>query len=321
MHKATAAGMTLAITSALAFGTSGTLVKPMLEGGWSPATIVIVRALLGGLILLLPTLIALRGRWSAVWTARWRIVGMGLVGVAGTQYLYFASLQSIPVSTALLIEYLAPVLLVAVAWVISRRRPAPAVLVGVCLAVGGLVLVIGPGALVPPDLLGTLYAFGATVGCAIYFVVAARDARGLPPIALACLGLLLGAVALLAVAALRLFPVTVSFADVAMFGGQLPWWMPVALIAAIPTAFAYFSGITGAQLVGSRIASFLGLLEVVFASVLAWLVLGEALTALQLIGGAVLIAGIVAVRSGGRDLPVSVAHEGAEGRPSTVAVS
>ena len=294
-------GLALAVASAFAFGTSGTLVKPMLDGGWSPAAVVIVRALLGGFILVPPTLVALRGRWQAVWAARWRIAGMGLVGVAGTQYLYFASLQSIPVSTALLIEYLAPVLLVAVAWVLTRHRPPAPVLVGGGLAIGGLILVIGPGALLPPDFVGTLYAFGATVGCALYFVIAARDSRGLPAIALACFGLLLGGLALIALAAARLLTVEISYAQVAMLGGEFAWWVPVVLIAVIPTAFAYVAGITGAQLVGSRIASFVGLLEVVVASLLAWALLGQSLTPLQLVGGAVLIGGIVAVRAGSRD--------------------
>jgi drug/metabolite transporter (DMT)-like permease len=154
-----------------------------------------------------------------------------------------------------------------------------------------------------------VYAFGATVGCAIYFVVAARDPRGLPPIALASFGLLLGGLTLLGLAGMHLLTVTVSYAPVAMFGADLPWWMLIALIAVIPTAFAYVAGISGAQLVGSQIASFVGLLEVVFASVLAWVLLGQSLTPIQLVGGAVLIGGIIAVRSRGRTRNLRAAAE------------
>lgn len=298
MKRSGALGLVIAITSTLGFSTSGTLAKPLLETGWSPAAVVMLRALLGGLILLPFAIRALKGNWRTAWTGRWRILGMGAAGVAGTQLLYFTALQTVAVSTTLLIEFLSPVLLVLVAWVLSRRVPAHPVLLGSLLAIGGLVLVIGPGALVAPDLRGVVCAFGAMVGCAVYFVVAARDARGLPSIALASFGLLLGAIVLAPFALLGVFPVAISSADVVVWGMAAPWWAPVILVAIIPTAFAYVAGITGTQLLGSRIGSFVGLLEVVFASALAWLFLGQALTAVQLLGGAVLVAGIIAVRAG-----------------------
>jgi drug/metabolite transporter (DMT)-like permease len=64
----------------------------------------------------------------------------------------------------------------------------------------------------------------------------------------------------------------------------------------IATAIAYAAGITGATLLGSRLASFIGLLEVVFASLFAWLLLDERLTLLQAVGGALILGGIAAVR-------------------------
>ena len=70
--------------------------------------------------------IALRGRWAALWRARWRVIGMGLIGVAGTQLAYFAAISRIPVSTSLLIEYLAPLILVAIVWIRTRRTPRAA---------------------------------------------------------------------------------------------------------------------------------------------------------------------------------------------------
>jgi len=50
-------------------------------------------------------------------------------------------------------------------------------------------------------------------------------------------------------------------------------------------------------MLGSRLASFAGLLEVVAAALYAWLLLGEALTLLQLLGGALILVGIGLVRS------------------------
>ncbi len=140
-------------------------------------------------------------------------------------------------------------------------------------------------------------AIVAMLGCAGYYVIAARPAEGLPPVALAAVGLLLGGVALLAVSATGLLPFVVSFRDVELFGGPAPWWLPLAVVGVLATALAYAAGITAAGLLGSRLSSFAGLLEVVAATVYAWLLLGESLGALQLVGGVLILAGIALVRA------------------------
>lgn len=290
-------GLAVAVLSALSFGTSGALVKPLLEAGWSPTAAVTVRALTAGLVLVPLALVALRGRWAALWLGRWRILGMGVVGVAATQLAYFAAIQTIPVSTALLIEFLAPLILVGFAWAVTKRMPRATVLIGSALAVGGLVLVIGPGAIAAVDPVGLVLAFGAAVGCAAYFFIAARPSDGLPPVALAACGLVVGGLALGLLGATGILPLTATFGDLPLFGVVAPWWVPIVLLVVVSTAVAYASGITATGVLGSRLASFVGLLEVVFASLFAWLLLGEQLTPLQLIGGLLIIGGIAAVRA------------------------
>lgn len=290
-------GLAVAVLSAVSFGTSGALVKPLLEAGWSPTAAVTVRAFTAGVVLLPPAIVALRGRWAVLWLARWRVLGMGVVGVALTQLAYFAAIQTIPVSTALLIEFLAPLVLAGVAWALTRRMPRPAVFVGSALAVGGLVLVIGPGALQLVDPVGLGFAFLAAVGCAAYFFIAARPDRDLPPVALAAFGLIVGGLILGVLGRSGALPLTATFGEMPLFGWRAPWWVPIALLVVVSTAVAYGTGITATGVLGSRLASFVGLLEVVFASLFAWLLLGEQLTALQLLGGVLILGGIAAVRS------------------------
>lgn len=290
-------GLIAAAVSFISFGTSGAFVKPLLEAGWSPTAAVTARALTAGLVLLPFVVYSLRGQWSLLLRARWPVLGMGLVGVAVTQVLYFAAVQRIPVATALLIEFLAPLLLVAFTWAVSRRTPAPVVLAGSVLAVGGLVLVIGPGALQAVDPIGLAAAFGAAIGCAVYFVIAARPNEGLPPVALAGAGLLLAVPVLALGGAIGLLPFTATFADVALLGTTTAWWVPLLVVAVFGTALAYASGITASGILGSRVASFIALLEVVSASLFAWLLLGEKLTGLQLLGGLLILGGIASVRA------------------------
>jgi len=288
-------GLILAVVAAVSFGTSGALVKLMLEAGWSPTAAVTARALIAGVMLLPLALLSLRGRWAALWRGRWRVLGMGLVGVACTQLAYFAALQTIPVATALLIEFLAPLMLVGFVWVTTRRLPRRTVLLGSALAVAGLVLVIGPGAIQAVDPVGVLFAFGAAIALAVFFVVAARPAQGLPSIALAAFGLLVGGTALGLIGSTGLLPYTASFADLSLLGAETPWWVPLLALALISTAISYAASITATGILGSRLASFVGLLEVIFAAVFAWLLLGEVLTPLQLLGVVLILGGIAAV--------------------------
>ncbi|MET0974216.1 MAG: DMT family transporter [Leifsonia sp.] len=290
-------GLLLALTSTLTFGLSGAFVKPLLEDGWSAASAVILRALIAGVVLAPFAWIALRGNASVLWRSRWRILAFGLIPVAATQLAYFAAIARIPVGTALLIEYLAPVLLVGLAWVRTRRVPRAVVLIGSVLALAGLVLVIGPTDAGGLDALGVLFAALAAVGLAGYFLIGAMPDDGLPPVALASSGLLVGAAALGALGAVGVLPLSATFGVVDLLGASVPWWVPMLVVAIVATAVAYATGIAATARLGSRIASFVGLLEVVFAALFAWLLLGEAPSILQLAGGALIIAGIAFVRS------------------------
>jgi drug/metabolite transporter (DMT)-like permease len=70
----------------------------------------------------------------------------------------------------------------------------------------------------------------------------------------------------------------------------------VALLSLVAAAFAYAAGVAATRRLGSKVASFLGLSEVLFSVLFAWLLLDELPTSVQMAGGAFVIAGVVAVR-------------------------
>src|ERR1700712_2920494 len=105
--------MLVAVLSALAFGMSGTFVKPVLDAGWSPGAGSIVRTGIGVLILAVPTIRALRGRWALVRQHWIGVLVLGGAGIAGTQTSYFLAVSRVPVSTALMIEG------------VAHQRPGP----------------------------------------------------------------------------------------------------------------------------------------------------------------------------------------------------
>lgn len=291
------AGIAAGLIAALAFATSGPVVKPLLTAGWTPGGAILVRLGLGSLLLAGPALVALRGRYGLL-LAEWRsIVTLGTLGVAVAAGFYFQAVARLPVAVALLVEYTGPLLLVALAWARLRRAPARAVLAGAGLAMAGLVLVLDVSGAVRLDPVGLLFALGAAVGNAAYFAVCGRP-TALPPITLAGVAMALGAVLLGVVAALGLMPVAMRAVPVQLVEHAVPWWVPMLVVAVVPTAFAYAVSSVSVRMLGERLASFLALSEVLFAVLLAWLLVGERPTWLQMIGGVLVVGGVALVRRG-----------------------
>jgi drug/metabolite transporter (DMT)-like permease len=137
----------------------------------------------------------------------------------------------------------------------------------------------------------------AALGLATYFVLAAEDS-GLPPVALAGLGMAAGSVILAVLGVARVLPMSFSAADVRLFGATAAWWVPVAELALIAAAAAYVLGVMAARRLGSTVASFAGLTEVLFAVLFAWVMLGELPRPIQLAGGLLIVVGVAAVRLG-----------------------
>jgi len=289
------AGLVMAVVSALAFSASGPLVKPLLAAGWSLGAALLVRMGVSALLLAPALVLAIRRERSFL-RMHWRLIlGFGLTAVAGCQILFFAAMQRMPVAVALLIQYLAPVLLVGFAWVRTRRAPSRLVMTGSVVAIVGLVLVVDiSGARF--DLLGTLLALGAAVCVGAYFLIAERAGDDLPPVALASGGLLVGAVLMNLLCATGILPFQAPSVDVVLAGATLPWFLPLFWVAGIGTTLGYAFGVMAVPRIGARLASFVGLSEVLFALGFAWLLLAEVPAPIQFVGGALILAGVVLVR-------------------------
>lgn len=289
-------GLIVAIISCAAFGISGSFATALLGSGWTPVTAVAARISIATLALAIPTAISLRGRWHLV-AKNWKAVVLyGIFGVAGCQLFYFNAVTHVSVGVALLIEYLAPVLLVGYAWARYGRTPRPLTIAGALAAVVGLLCVLDVFSGFSADVVGISWALGAAVCLCVYFIIAGNDESDLPSMALAGGGMAVGAVILLALCALQVLPVGVGTADVTMASTALPFWVPVLGLALISAALAYATGIYAARKLGTTVASFVSLLEVVFAILFAWAFVAQKPTLAQVVGGAFILGGVIMVR-------------------------
>ncbi len=310
-----ASGLGIALFSSAVFGLSGSFAKALLETGWSPGAAVTARLTGAALILAVPAIPALRGRWHQLRDNWLTIFLFGLIGVAACQLFYFNAVARLSVGVALLLEYLAPVLIVLWLWAASRRRPRVLTFGGTLLSLGGLVLVLDLTGTVKVDLVGVLWGIAAAVCLAIYFFITAKENDSLPPIVLASGGLMVGAAVMWLAAATGLLPMAFNTADTKLGPWLTPWWVSLAGLVILATVLAYVSGIMGARALGSKVASFVSLTEVLFAVIWAWLLLGELPGAIQLLGGALIVGGVILVRFDELRAPLAVPAGGAAEAP------
>ena len=294
------AGLSLAVLSAATFGTSGTFADSLIRAGWSPAAAVTIRIALSAVILTVPALISLRGRWGLLRRAAPRVTMYGLLAVAGCQLFYFNALQRIPVGVALLLEYLGSVLVVGWVWLRYAERPRRLTVLGAVAAIAGLVMVLNLTGSAHADPIGVMWGLLAACGLAAYFVLSASAAEPLPPIVMAWAGMCVGAVTLAVLGFAGALPLHVAATDVRYLGLRVSWIVPVLGLSLIAAVIAYVAGIGAARRLGAKLASFIGMTEVLFAILFAWLALGQLPTPIQFVGGAFILAGIALVRAGER---------------------
>lgn len=289
-------GLGLALLSAATFGTAGVFATSLIGGGWSPGAAVLARLLVAALALTGPALLTLRGRWAQLRRSAGPVTAYGMFAVAGCQLCYFNALSSLSVGVALLLEYSATVLVVAWLWLRHGQRPRPLTVAGAAVAVVGLVLVLDVLGGARVDLVGVLWGLGAAVGLGSYFVLSSGRDDAVPPVVMACAGMWVGAAALLVAGGSGALLLHGSTADVGLLGHRVSWLVPVLGLSLLAAALAYVTGIAAARLLGPTLSSFVGLTEVLFAVVLAWVLLDQVLAPVQVVGGAVVLAGVGLVR-------------------------
>ncbi|MEU0740177.1 EamA family transporter [Streptomyces sp. NPDC006134] len=305
------AGLGLALVSAVAFGGSGVAAKPLIEAGLDPLHVVWLRVA-GAALVTLP--LAVRHR-ALLRRRPGLLTGFGLLAVAGVQACYFAAISRIPVGVALLVEYLAPALVLGWVRFVQRRPVTRAAALGVVLAVGGLACVVEVWSGLGFDALGLLLALGAACCQVGYFVLSDQggDAgdEAPDPLGVIAYGLLVGAAVLTVVARPWTMEWSVLADTASMDGTPVAAGVLLAWIVLVATVAAYVTGVLSVRRLSPQVAGVVACLEAVVATVLAWVLLGEHLSAPQLFGGAVVLVGAFIAQSsapaeGGAD-PVAVA--------------
>ena len=221
----------------------------------------------------------------------------GVVGFAVVQWLYLVAIERLPIGIGLLIEFTAPVLVALWARLVWHEPVRRRVWIALALAMGGVVLVAEVWEDTRLDGLGVAAGLIAAGALATYYLVGEHATATRDSLSLACfaLGVSTGFWAMLQ--PWWSFPFDALGRVVSLEGTFESWSAPVwalsiwMVVAGTIVPFVLSLGALR-YLPATRVAV-ISMLEIVLASLVAWLWLDEALSAAQLAGGAVVLAGIV----------------------------
>jgi drug/metabolite transporter (DMT)-like permease len=296
-------GLMFAVGSAFAFGSSGPFAKSLMGAGWSPTAAVTARLALGALVLAIFASIVRPGWHREALRHAKAVTAYGAIPIAGAQLFYYNAVAHLSVGVALLLEYTAPIIVVVWVWATTRRRPSVLTLTGVVIAITGIMLVLDVFSGAHINAAGVGWGLAAAVCAACYFVMSDRvgsDGEGLNPVTLAAGGLIVGAAAVAMLGVTGMMPLNFTANDTLVAGWTTSWVVPVITLGVVATAVAYTTGIVGISRLRPRFASLVGLSEVMFAVLAAWLLVGEAITVTQAVGGIIVLFGLALARQGDR---------------------
>ncbi|BCF84987.1 MULTISPECIES: EamA family transporter [Rhodococcus] len=291
-------GLIFALLSAATFGVSGPFAKSLIESGWSPGGAVFARVAGGALVMMVIALATQWPRLRQVSTHTRTVLLYGVFAISGVQLCFFNAVQHLSVGVALLLEYLAPIIVIGWVWITKGARPSVQTLLGAAVALIGAAVVIDVFGSAEISAVGVAWGLAAAACLAVYFVISERADGDLHPVVLAASGLTVSAVVIGALGLVGVLPLQFSASNAVVADHSVNVWLPVVVLVLVSTVIAYLTGIAAITLLGPTIGSLVALTEVLCAVVAAWILVGESVTALQAVGGAAIIAGLVLERLG-----------------------
>ncbi len=279
-------GYLCVITAAILWAGSGTVGKALFADGITPMDVVQVRATFGSL--LVGVFFALRARhlFRIQRTDLIFFILLGAVVMALVQLTYFTTISKIQVAAAILLQYLAPIMVAFYSICFWRERLTSLKLLSLCLSFVGCYLVVGGYnlELLQLNRVGILWGVASAICYATYTLLGERGMQRYSPWTVLFYALFFSAIT---------WHVLHPPFHYLVAGFTLTQWIGLIYIAVFGTALPFGLYFVGINYIRSTRASITATLEPISAGFIAYLFLGEALAPLQILGGAMVIGAIV----------------------------
>jgi drug/metabolite transporter (DMT)-like permease len=280
------AGTVMVLISATAFGTLSILAKLAYRAGLGTEQLLAFRFVLAAIGMWVLALVLRQNPLRFERRRLLTLIALGAIFYTGQSLTYFTALHTLPASLCVLIAYIYPSLVVVAGWLFLRRSVAPwhwvalvASFLGVALLVGGAQFQLA---------WALVFAIASPAIYTGYILVGERVMSSVPAV---------GASAVIMSGA------AIAFCVIAAFAGQLAlptsesgWAVGIA-IALVPTMVAISLFLAGLPRIGAARSSLLSTLEPVVTVLLAVVLLGDRFSAIQVVGGLLIIVAVVVVQS------------------------
>ena len=295
-------GYAMVLTAATLWAVNGTVSKVILTSAdISSARLAEVRST-GAFVGLALVLLAVR-RSSLRLAARElpRLLVFGVVGLALVQTFYFAAIARLDIGIALLLQYLAPLLVALWARFAMGEAVRPRLWLALVLALGGLALIVDVWRGLTLDGVGVLAALAAAATFALYILMAEREVGRRDAASLVCYGSFFAALFWALAQPWWTFPAHVVDERVSLLGNleghELPVWLLMAFMIVVGTIVPFGLLVGALRHLSATRAGIAAMWEPVAATAVAWAWLAESLDPLQILGGAVVLTGIAVAQT------------------------
>jgi drug/metabolite transporter (DMT)-like permease len=286
MNSGSSKGYLCVMAAAVMWASSGTAGKALFATGITPFDLVQVRATLASLLLGLVFFASRRDLFRICRSDLGYFILLGGVVMALVQLTYFYAISKLQVAAAILLQYMAPVLVALFSMCFWKERLTLTKFLSLFLSVFGCYLVVGGYnlRLLQMNRVGILWGLAAAVCYAAYALLGERGMHRYSPWTVLFYALAFSALSW------HIFypPFRYLWA-----GYSLAQWTGMAYIAVIGTAIPFGLYFVGISHIRSTRAAITATLEPISAGFIAYLFLGEALTPLQVLGAALVIGAII----------------------------
>jgi len=290
-------GYAMVLAATCMWGINGTVSKAILSSGLSSLRLTEVRSTGAAVALGAALLIAQPRRLRIRRSELLFLAVFGILGLALVQWLYFFAIHRLQIGIALVIQYLAPVLIALWARFVAKEPVRRRIWVALVLALGGLSLVVDLWHGFSLDGFGTVAALGAAVAFALYILLAEHAVGRRDPVSLLCLGFAVAALFWAVIQPWWSFPAGLVDDRVQLDGVLLatttPIWLLMLTMIVVGTILPFLLLVGALRHVSATRVGVTAMFEPVAGALVAYAWLGESLSAAQLTGGAVVLGGIL----------------------------
>ncbi len=288
----------MVLAAATLWGVNGTVSKVIIESGGIPSqrltevrTAGAFAGLAAALALVRPRSLRLRRRELPI------LLLFGVVGLAFVQWFYFLAIERLQIGIALLLQYLAPLLVALWARFGMRQAVRRRIWAALTLSLAGLALLLEPWHGFGLDKLGVAAALASAVTFAFYILTAERAVEGRDPVSLVCFGSLFAALFWAVVQPWWSFPAAQVGDNVSLLGNvgetSAPVWLLLAWMIVLGTIVPFVLLVGSLRHITATRAGIAATWEPVAASAVALAWLGETFSLMQAAGGVIVLAAIV----------------------------